>query len=726
MEETLFEFKKKMRKHFLSFGEWLKVFFLKKRRKILFWGGLSLFLLCGISFFFSWSDRAAKELWKEYESRQSQIVSDRNGKILWIKPNKDGNLALYSSEIPLEFEKLLLQKEDRFFYSHPGINPISSIQALWEKSIGDSPRASSTLSQQLTKILLGNENNRTVQNKLREMAFALALETHFSKKEILEMYSNSLFLGNNVQGFSLASRLYFGSSLDATSESEKIQILASISAPSVQNPFLEKNLLVAKNLSKKLGRDDREILKVSKKEIQTRFTDFRKYVRNEGIFELEKFTPQCEKNCQFTIDKELTEKIRNTVVKNIEELRSKKATNAAVIVLKFPENQLLAIIGSPDPNGLEHGLQINMATTSRPIGSTVKPFLYAKAFEKKLRPYSLVDDREYKYITADGFSFYPKNYDYKYNGIVNLHYALSNSLNIPAVKVLEYVGIDEFWKFLSEKFDFSPIQKKENYELGIALGSLEMDLLHLSYFFSVFANNGVLKPLFIENNNAYFAKKEKVFEEVYVELINSILTDRSTSVDQFGQKSSLNLPTSQKIALKTGTSREYHDSWTIGYTPDFLVGVWVGNAQDEPMEELSGQLGAGKIWNGVMTLLLNSEYNKKTPFPDKNLVRYQDGETIEMGLKGDDFEKYKNLLMSKDKTTIVDPHDGDDFLFQEGMQIPLRASISVRWFVDGKFLAEGEEAIFSPEKAGKFQVSAKGEGREEESMNILVSNDEDE
>ncbi|MCK4891864.1 MAG: hypothetical protein KAS78_04305, partial [Candidatus Pacebacteria bacterium] len=352
-------------------------------------------------------------------------------------------------------------------------------------------------------------------------------------------------------------------------------------------------------------------------------------------------------------------------------MNEKDATNGSIVVIKLPENEILSVIGSPDPKIPSYGYQINMAKKTRPIGSAVKPFIYLKGFEKGLRPYTIVEDKEYKYIIGTGFAFYPKNYDYEYRGKVSLHYSLTNSLNVPTVKVLEYAGLDDFYNFLLEDLEFDPVQDIENYQLGIALGGLEMDLLSLSYYFTIFPSEGILTPLKIYNNkkesesfedsesdftyqtNTNFSQNKRIADEEYIQLINKVLSDRKTGIEQFGMNSNLNL-FQDNYAVKTGTSRDFCDSWTIGYTPDFLVGVWVGNSDNTPMDGISGQSGAGRIWNEAMNLLINSEYNKKTPFEFDLIKEFYKDENIEYGLFEDNYEENKTLL--QDDSLILNPH----------------------------------------------------------------------
>jgi membrane carboxypeptidase/penicillin-binding protein PbpC len=202
-------------------------------------------------------------------------------------------------------------------------------------------------------------------------------------------------------------------------------------------------------------------------------------------------------------------------------------------------------------------------------------------------------------------------------------------------------------------------------------------------------------------------------------LVNKILTDRKTGIEQFGLKSELNL-FQTNYGLKTGTSRDFKDSWIIGFTPDFLVGVWVGNADNSPTEGVSGQIGAGRIWSEVMELLLNSDYNKKTPFKFDLIKEYKNGENIEYGLEGDNFQKILNALKEMDRSLILNPHDGDNFLLEKNTKIILRAKESVKWFLNGDFFAQGKEIIFIPQKAGNYKIKAENFSGQKEEIEIFI------
>jgi penicillin-binding protein 1C len=665
-----------------------------------------LFILFSLILLFSfliWTYFQQKFLTEIYQKQKSTVIRDRNGEIIVVLPNQKGYRNQPVQEIPKRFKELLIKKEDRYFYYHLGFNPFSIFQEGISRLGFGSRKGSSTITQQLVKILLGKEKERNFKNKILELFSAISLEIFKSKEEILRMYVNSIYFGNQVQGIKEASQFYFGVSPEFLTDGQILQLLATISSPTENNPLKSANKEIAKDLAQRLKLDSSHLVFEDLNQVKKNFEN---YSENEIAFELKPFLSKLNSN-QLTIDKELTKKLREIVRRNIEELKFKNAKHAALIVIKLPENEILALIGSPNPSSLESGYQINMLEKPRPVGSTIKPFIYLKAFEKGLRPYTLVEDREYKYITALGFPLYPKNFDWKYRGEVNLHYALSNSLNVPAVKVLEYVGLENFYQFLEKDLGFKPVQDFRNYQLGIALGVLEMNLIDLAKYFTIFPNQGILKDLKID-----FTQKqsEKIISRPeYIELVNKILSDRKTGIEQFGLKSDLNL-FQENYALKTGTSRDFKDSWIIGFTPDFLVGVWVGNTENEPTDAISGQLGAGKIWSETMELLFNSLYNKKTPFDFSLVKEYNYKGNVEFGLEGDNFEVA--LFALKDNSLILTPHDGDRFLL-EGGQIILKAKESVDWFLNGKLSSTGKENVFVPQKEGIYQIMAvKGDVKE--------------
>jgi len=677
----------------------------KKIIKISIISCLSLLILVFAIFFSIKLSNAKNLLVKNYLNNQSEIIKDRNNIVIKINSNNRGDYSENINFLPKEFTKALINKEDKTFYFHPGINLKSTIRAFFNYFVTHKRTASSTITQQLAKILLSQENERTFNNKIKELFYTLSLESYLTKTEILQMYENSIYFGNNIEGIKLASVYYFNTTPELLNKEQINALLTTMPNPARFNPFAENN---------------------KPEEISKLKLNFKKYINNNNnYFELQSLiNNNKDKSIKTTIDSPLTDKLREILNRNLESLSSKKATNGAIIVLKYPENEVLSIVGSPDPKSTKNGAQIDMATQSRPIGSTIKPFIYVKGFEKNLRPYTNVEDKEYKYLINDNFAFYPKNYDYQYRGLVNLHYSLSNSLNVPTVKVLEYYGVNNFYNLLTKDLEFKPTQDISNYQLGIALGGLEMDLMTLSYYFSIFSQNGNLLPLKLFDNNPInlnttnFNQNKKISEGKYIELINKILSDRKTGVDQFGSVSDLNIE-GANYAVKTGTSREFHDSYTIGYTKDFLVAVWVGNSNNTAMDEVSGQTGAGRIWHEAMNILINSEYNKKSKFEFNNIKEYNKDNNIEYGLASDDYNKFKNLLTND--SMILKPHNNDEFELESTTQIPLQSDSVIKWYINNEYQSTSKEYIFKPETTGLYKIKAIDENEKQEEINIYIN-----
>lgn len=666
-----------------------------------------LFLLF-ITFLFAKLFVAEYFLSNKYSNLESVLIKDRNGEIISTFQNSKGEYSNYISALPERFKPLLIKKEDRFFYFHPGVNPVSIVRAMGKYLLGKSQGGSSTITQQLAKNLLGNENSRTFNNKIIELYYSLSLEIFLNKESILTMYGNTVYMGNNIQGFGQASIDYFGKNLNDLSESEFVSLLATLSNPGIQNPWKPANKKAAAELAVRLNINFDPHYEIND-------TPDEYLHRSETSFEFDSLKQKCESTCTTTLDKDLTERLRKILKRNIVSAWDSGARNGAIVVIKLPENELLAIVGSPDANSGANGHNINMAIEPRPIGSTAKPFIYLEAFEKGLRPYTTVDDREYKYPISTGYPLYPKNYDGLYHGVVTLHQALSNSYNVPTVKTLEYVGLSEFYNFLERKLNFVPLQELDSYGLGIALGGLEMDPLTLAYYFSIFPSQGELKPLrFFLNGDigsqtiftpmSRLASNRQVANSKHIELVTKVLNDRKAGVEQFGLESSLNL-TQGNYAVKTGTSRDYHDSWTVGYTPDYVVAVWLGNAENEPLKHISGQSGAGYVWNESMELLINSKYNKKTPFIFDSVRLFSIGNSLDFGLNDDVVSEHSNLM--QDNRIILYPHNEDMILLENLTSVPLRASEKVSWYISGVYIGEGEEWDFSPSATGVYQIKAK-------------------
>ena len=639
-------------------------------------------------------------LLKTYDSFTVQTVTDRYHTPIYVTVNSHEQYFLPIDNYPEALKNIVIRKEDRFFYYHPGVNPFSLLRTIISGVKTQDYGGSSTITQQLVKILLSNTTDRSIKHKIKESSLAVALELRLSKKEILDMYLNSVYLGNQAQGFAQASWVYYGLPIHELSEIDLVSLAATLSSPSVSNPWEDDNLLITNTLATKL-----DIKHTTQTLTKTGYN-----FNSPAAFEVnDLISDDCSHLCLTTIDKNLTEQIRELAYQHTVLTSPKGGTEVAVVVIEIPSNQILAMVGSPDPTSRTAGAQINMTISPRPIGSTIKPFIYGLAFTEGARPYSLIEDREYKYQIGTGFPLYPKNFDGTYQGEVTLQTALSNSLNTPSIKLLEYVELENFYDLLEKDMSFLPINPLSSYAYGIALGGLEMDLLTLTHYFTTLANKGTLKPLYITTDEIIKSPQSTVLAEVEiftpatVELINSILTDRQFGVAQFGLKSTLDV-FGKEVAVKTGTSRDFHDNWTVGYTPDYVVGVWLGNAANEPMDGLSGSIGAGALWRQIMELMSTTVYDKDTAFSYQHSATYEIDNSLYRGLVDDDLDNHRYLLL--EKNIILLPHHEDTFLFSPDTSIKLSSRTEVEWVINQEPIGTGVEIFWQPPTVGQYQITA--------------------
>ena len=674
-----------------------------------------LLVLLGTFVYFS-TLRISDELKYVYKTDLSVLISDNQGKLLQTELNERGEY-MTSSQGSARINELVVGSEDKYFYIHRGVNPVSALRALWYRYFYGGHAGGSTITQQLAKNLLHHENERTVMNKFDELIAALSLEMHTPKKEILAMYLDSAYVGDQVRGIEGGARHYFGKDAAALTDGEILELLALFQSPSFR-PGSAGNLQRAKAIGVRVGVHEIEPYRAPPRAV----TDTR---RSPAMFELASFI-DCKISCALSVNKDLTEAIRNIIRDNLSSPKFESVGNAAVAVIRLGKsnepNHLLALVGSPDPYGETRGNQINMAIESRPIGSTWKPFIYSKAIERGARPYTIINDSEYRYEIGTGYAFYPKNYDGLYRGPVTLHYAISNSLNVPAVRALEFDGITDFTRFLEGPLGFIPKQSLDTYQLSIALGGLEMNPLLLAEYFSVFPRGGILAPLALVGNTPItipmWAPREanieqggirRIFNATTTEIMNRMLSDRLMGVEQFGLESNLNLPF-EGYAVKTGTTYDYHDSWTVGYTKDIVVVAWIGNSNNKAMDLLSGARGAGKIWHDTMSLLYARGDIRAEPFDSGNLVDVDTPEGLSFGLAGDDIAVARTIVQTAQtshKGIVLEPHDGDVLLYEKGMSVPLRAEVPLVWVDGGKTIAQGASEHWRPAGAGEYVISAR-------------------
>jgi len=566
-------------------------------------------------------------------SSNSTIFYDRNGRILYEMYKDKNRVPVSFSEISDYLKKATIAIEDKNFYKHQGISQTGIIRAFLSIIFKRRLEGGSTITQQLIKnVLLTNE--RTFSRKIKEMILAIEVERRYTKDEILEMYLNEAPYGGNLWGVASASMSYFDKQPKDLDLVESAILAGLPQSPTYYSPFIGKKdawRIRAKNVLRRMREDGyiskNEEKKALKKLDSIKFNDqkiniyaphFVFYVKDQIE---KKFGPKfLEKGLKIktTLSLDIQQKAEKIIKQEIKKLKVYNATNASAVVLDVKTGDILAMVGSYNFYDEKFG-KFNVAAQGlRQPGSTVKPIAYALAFEKGYTPSSIIMDVKTVFPNQGDKNYIPENYDGKFRGPIQLRFALGNSINIPAVKILAIVGIRSFLQKAYEMGinNFFPNEKNLNrFGLSISLGGGETTLLDLTSAFSVFARGGIkkdyqsiLKITDFKGKKIYqpssSIEKQVLSKEVSF-LISHILSDNNARIDVFGPNSFLRIP-GKTVAVKTGTTDDKRDNWTIGYTKSVAVGVWVGNNDNSPMNPkiASGVTGASPIWYYLVSEIL--------------------------------------------------------------------------------------------------------------------------
>jgi penicillin-binding protein 1C len=513
----------------------------------------------------------------------SVLITDNNGEVINAYLTKDQKWRMKTelSEISPLLKKTIIAKEDKYFYSHPGINPPAIIKAFF-KNIFRMRTASgaSTITMQVARAL--ERRKRTIGSKIIETFRAFQLELKYSKSEILQMYLNLVPYGGNIEGVKSASILYFNKNPDHLSLAE-ITALAIIPNRPSSLVIGKNNDLIVQERNKWLRKFAEEKV-FTKKEIEDALAEPLTASRGSVPHYLPHLSYKLKMRGADVVH---TNIIVNTQVRTeklvedyVRTLRLKNIKNAAVVVINNRTHKVITYVGSSDFRDTTDGGQVNGAAAIREPGSTLKPLLYGLCIDEGLEtPKMVVTDVGVNY---SGYS--PENYDKKFNGYVTVEYALEHSLNIPAVKSLGLLGKDKLIQKLAS-CDFKQIKKDQN-KLGLSmiLGGCGATLEELTGLFSAFANQGIyVAPSYTQNDTS--SRGKKVISAAASYMITDILSRVNRPDFPLNWQATEHMP---KIAWKTGTSYGRRDAWSIGYNKNYTVGVWVGNFSGVGVADLSG------------------------------------------------------------------------------------------------------------------------------------------
>ncbi|NCP87746.1 MAG: penicillin-binding protein 1C [Anaerolineae bacterium CG_4_9_14_3_um_filter_57_17] len=580
-------------------------------------------------------------------------ITDRNGRPLYeILPENGGRHAVIALEsIPLCMKQAAIAVEDENFYTNPGVDAQGILRALWiNLQGGETLAGGSTITQQVARnLLLRDElSQRTLRRKLRESVLAWQMARALSKDEILALYLNQTFYGGFAYGVEAAAQTYFGKPAADLLLPECALLAGLPQAPAFYNPFTHSE--AAKERQRiVLGLMEKDGFISSAERQQAEQTPLTYNVAPFPIraphfiwqvkAELDALAldPRASLVVRTSLDLSAQTSAEDAISHQIDKFKQDNdldhnLNNAAAVVLDARSGEILALAGSADYFDASIAGAVNMAIARRQPGSAFKPFLYAQAFDPlNPSPWTAATplfDVETTFITGDGQPYLPKNYDGREHGPVSARVALASSLNIPAVATLQKVGVNEMTR-LANRLSIESLSSPDEYDLSLALGGGQMSLLELTNAYAALANNGffshyraILDIRDADGNLLYQPAPPapvQVFDPRAAWLISDILSDDNARQLGFGKNSTLQIE--RPAAVKTGTTTNFHDNWTIGYTPSLVVGVWVGNSDYQSMRDVNGLTGAAPIWQDIIRALLRGKPAEAFIRPDGLIQR---------------------------------------------------------------------------------------------------------
>jgi 1A family penicillin-binding protein len=631
---NLIKFKKRKKGFFKNF---FKIAFL------IFFIFIILFGISGI-IVWTWFSKDIPDpdkLLKRSEELSTKIY-DRTGKIILYEIYGEKKRTLISlEELPEYVKWSAVVVEDKRFYQHHGFDFKRIIKAFYVNfTQGGIFQGASTITQQFVKNAVLT-SKKTYARKIKEVIWAYEIENKFSKDQILKMYLNEIPFGSQSYGIEAASQTYFAKSAHDLTLDEATLLIALPKAPTYYSPWGNHqeellarqkfilDLMTQEGYLKKETVEEAKKIDVLKKIIPRRENilapHFVMYVKElltqrYGEKVVEQGGLKVITTLDFKKQKIAEEKIKQGVEKN----KKWKATNAALVAIDPKTGGVLAMVGSKDYFNLKDDGNVNVALRPRQPGSSFKPIIYAAAFKRGYTPSTILFDLKTNFDTSGKTPYIPQNYNKKEYGQITLKKALAGSLNIPTVKILYLTGINSVLD-LAEELGYSTFKNREKFGLALALGTGEVKLLEHTATFGTFSQEGIkyeTNPILkiedyqgktIEDYSSVVG--QKILDQEICRQINDILSDNSARSFIFGRNNNLTLG-KRPVAAKTGTTNDFRDAWTIGYTPSLVVGVWAGNNDNSKMKSTGGDI-AGPIWNSFMKEVLKNTPTEKFTSPKK-------------------------------------------------------------------------------------------------------------
>ncbi len=587
---------------------------------------------------------------------ESARILDMNGRVLYQvnDPNLGARIKVPLNQVSPFMIAATVRTEDQRFYTNPGFDPIGIVRAVLQNlTAGGTVSGASSITQQLTRALVldpGAAQDRSSGRKITEIIVSSEIARRYTKSQILEFYFNTTYYGNLAYGVESAAQTYFGKSAKDLNLAESAFLAGLVQSPATYDPVLHREAAIARmkdilGLMSSLGCLQMEHAPynttplcitqadINQASVQIAQVQARKFSAPTNTAIYPHFVNYVEQQleAQFgkdavygsgftvytTIDPKIQDLADQAVKQQIAALAGRNVTNGAVLAVRPSDGAIVAMVGSADFNNKEWG-QFNVTLAPRQPGSSIKPFIYLAALERDANnnywtPSTILWDVPSCFGSTQN-PYCPTNYDHQSHGPQSVRFALANSYNIPAVKTLQYVGIERF-KQMADRVGLTfPLSTPDQAGLASALGGVEVPMIDLVRAYTVLANNGQKIDFFAiskvtrksgDQDQVIFEAKDhptqQVVEPGLAYLVTSILSDNQARLPAFGAGNQLQLRDGRPAAVKTGTTNDSKDNWTIGYTPQLVVGVWVGNSNNTAMQGTSGVTGAAPIWNAVMS-----------------------------------------------------------------------------------------------------------------------------
>ncbi|MEN9407699.1 MAG: hypothetical protein RLZZ455_915 [Candidatus Parcubacteria bacterium] len=703
----MFDYRPRRRRSSFRFVD---IFTLSKFTKYLFFAAVAMVLL--VPLVFVWFSRDLPTPGKIVVSKYADAtrIYDRKGVLLYSVYQDQNRTYVPLDDIPKYLREGTISIEDKDFYKNPGLSPVGMVRALVNMvTLRGGLASGSTITQQLVKnTLLSSE--QTLPRKVKEIVLAVQVDKKFTKDQILEMYLNNISYGSAAIGVEAAAETYFGKKAKNLDLAESAFLAGLPQSPTRYSPFGGSDEKLYIGRTQAVLREMRENKYITRTQETVALEQIRKhkFSRNETQIKAPHFVmwvkDQLEK--QFgeqyvmtgglqvttTLDYDLQKEAEEIVLEEVNKLKKYNATNAGALITNPKTGEVLAMVGSKDYYDTEDGGAFNVVTqANRQPGSSLKPVIYAAAFEKGYTPSTVLMDVKTEFVTDDPSKPYtPVNYSGKFIGPVQVRFALGNSLNIPAVKMLALIGVKDA---MQKGYDMGIVnwepttENMKNVGLSLVLGGRETTLYDEVTAYGVFANKGirqeltsVLKVTDPKGKKLMEFKKrdgKKAISEEVAFLISHILLDNNARIQEFGPNSYLRIP-GRTVAVKTGTTDQKRDNWTIGYTPSVVAGVWVGNNNNSPMNPAiaSGVTGASPIWHRLMMRALKDKPEEEFEIPS-NVTAVQVDSLFGGTAFGGQSTRTEYFVKGTEPTTTSPIYQRDFYVVRE--EDPLSKDGKNRW-----------------------------------------------